>query len=33
MSSGASYDANGDVLNDGLHSYAWDAETRPTTHP
>jgi len=25
------YDSNGDVLNDGLHSYAWDAETRPTT--
>jgi RHS repeat-associated protein len=21
----------GDVTNDGLHSYAWDAETRPTT--
>ncbi|HKV79530.1 MAG TPA: RHS repeat-associated core domain-containing protein [Candidatus Sulfotelmatobacter sp.] len=31
MSTGASYDANGDVLSDGLHSYAWDAETRPTT--
>jgi len=26
-----SYDSNGDVLSDGLHSYAWDAETRPTT--
>ena len=25
------YDSNGDVLNDALHSYAWDAETRPTT--
>lgn len=25
------YDSNGDVLNDGLHSYAWDADTRPTT--
>lgn len=25
------YDSNGDVLSDGLHSYAWDAETRPTT--
>ena len=31
MSTGASYDSNGDVLGDGLHSYAWDAETRPTT--
>src|SRR5579864_583514 len=31
MSSGASYDSNGDVLSDGLHSYAWDVETRPTT--
>jgi hypothetical protein len=31
MSSGASYDANGDVLSDSLHSYAWDVETRPTT--
>lgn len=26
-----SYDNNGDVLNDGLHSYQWDVETRPTT--
>ncbi len=25
------YDSNGDVLNDALHSYAWDADTRPTT--
>ncbi|HKW87404.1 MAG TPA: RHS repeat-associated core domain-containing protein [Candidatus Acidoferrales bacterium] len=31
MISGASYDANGDVLSDSLHSYAWDVETRPTT--
>src|SRR6185437_917108 len=23
--------SNGDVLGDGLHSYVWDAETRPTT--
>src|SRR6185437_10089892 len=28
---GYSYDANGDVLSDGLHSYAWDVATRPTT--
>ncbi|MHB8413748.1 MAG: RHS repeat-associated core domain-containing protein [Candidatus Acidiferrales bacterium] len=26
-----SYDSNGDVLSDGLHSYAWDADGRPTT--
>ena len=31
MSTGASYDPNGDVLSDSLHSYAWDADTRPTT--
>ncbi|MHB8616949.1 MAG: RHS repeat domain-containing protein [Candidatus Acidiferrales bacterium] len=31
MSSGASYDSNGDVLNDSLHSYAWNSDTRPTT--
>ena len=31
MSSGATYDANGDVLTDSLHSYAWDVERRPTT--
>src|SRR5690348_14673100 len=31
MSTGASYDAMGDVLNDGLHSYAWNSDTRPTT--
>ena len=31
MSTGATYDANGDVLTDSLHSYAWDVETRPTT--
>ncbi len=31
MSSGASYDSNGDVLSDSLHTYAWDVETRPTT--
>lgn len=31
MSSGATYDANGDVLTDSLHSYKWDVETRPTT--
>ncbi|MHB8413613.1 MAG: RHS repeat domain-containing protein [Candidatus Acidiferrales bacterium] len=30
-SSGASYDSNGDVLSDGLHSYAWDANGRPST--
>ena len=27
----STYDSNGDVLNDALHSYAWDVETRPTT--
>ena len=26
-----SYDANGDVTNDSLNSYAWDVEGRPTT--
>ena len=31
MSSGASYDSNGDVTSDSLHSYAWDSEGRPTT--
>ncbi len=31
MSSGATYDANGDVVTDSLHSYAWDVEGRPTT--
>ena len=31
MSTGATYDSNGDVLTDSLHSYAWDVETRPTT--
>lgn len=31
MSTGASYDAAGDVLTDGLHSYQWDVETRPIT--
>lgn len=31
MSSGTTYDANGDVLSDSLHSYQWDVETRPTT--
>lgn len=31
MSTGASYDANGDVLTDSLHTYSWDVETRPTT--
>lgn len=31
MSTGATYDAKGDVLTDSLHSYAWDVETRPTT--
>lgn len=31
MTNGASYDASGDVLNDGLHSYAWDTYGRPTT--
>lgn len=25
------YDANGDVTNDNLNTYAWDVETRPTT--
>ncbi|MHB8527025.1 MAG: RHS repeat domain-containing protein [Candidatus Acidiferrales bacterium] len=30
-SSGATYDSNGDVLSDGLHSYTWDADTRPAT--
>jgi RHS repeat-associated protein len=27
----ASYDANGNLLNDGLHSYTWDAESRMLT--
>jgi len=27
----STYDSNGDVLNDALHSYAWDVDTRPTT--
>ena len=31
MATGASYDAMGDVVNDGLHSYAWNSDTRPTT--
>ncbi|MFZ0293179.1 MAG: RHS repeat-associated core domain-containing protein, partial [Candidatus Sulfotelmatobacter sp.] len=31
MSSGASYDSNGDVLSDSLHGYAWDVMGRPTT--
>ena len=31
MQTGASYDANGDVLSDSLHSYAWDVETRHKT--
>lgn len=31
MASGASYDAMGDVLSDGLHTYQWDVEKRPTT--
>ena len=26
-----SYDANGNVLNDSLHQYTWDAEGRPVT--
>ena len=26
-----SYDANGDVTNDSLNTYAWDSEGRPTT--
>ena len=30
-SSTPSYDANGDVTNDFLHSYAWDANGRPVT--
>lgn len=31
MATGASYDTMGDVVNDGLHSYAWNSDTRPTT--
>jgi len=31
MSTGATYDLNGDVLTDSLHSYAWNVDTRPTT--
>ena len=31
MSTGATYDLNGDVLHDSLHTFAWDVETRPTT--
>jgi len=31
MATGASYDAMGDVVNDSLHSYAWNSDTRPTT--
>jgi RHS repeat-associated protein len=27
----ATYDTTGDVLNDGLHSYAWNSDTRPVT--
>jgi RHS repeat-associated protein len=30
-SSTPTYDANGDVTNDFLHTYAWDAEGRPVT--
>ena len=26
-----SYDANGNVSNDGVHTYSWDAESRPVT--
>jgi hypothetical protein len=26
-----SYDANGNVTNDSLHTYSWDAEGRPVT--
>ena len=31
MMTGATYDAIGDVLSDGLHSYTWNSDTRPTT--
>lgn len=31
MSTGATYDSNGDVLTDSLHTYAWDSLARPTT--
>lgn len=31
MSTGATYDLNGDVLSDSLHSYSWDVNGRPTT--
>jgi RHS repeat-associated protein len=31
MATGATYDSNGDVLTDSLHSYAWDSLGRPTT--
>lgn len=31
MATGASYDAMGDVSSDGLHSYGWNSDTRPTT--
>jgi RHS repeat-associated protein len=31
MATGASYDAMGDVVSDGLHSYAWDSDARPIT--
>src|SRR5215469_10529291 len=31
MMTGATYDLNGDVLTDSLHSYAWSSDTRPTT--
>jgi len=27
---GYSYDADGNVLNDGVHSYAWNSDARPT---
>lgn len=31
MSTGATYDSDGDVLTDSLHSYAWDVYNQPTT--
>ena len=31
MLTGTTYDLNGDVLRDSLHSFAWNSDTRPTT--
>ena len=30
MTNGTTYDAMGDVANDGMRSYAWNSDTRPT---